>query len=156
MCISKLTHNLLLYVYVSCIVLYNDWTWHYYSIFLSLSPSTLPFLPLLYLPLSLLLVCLSFVSTSLLPWLSLCYSLSSWLSSSSSCQVDGKACLRTMMYVYNERVASWEPLLEPVEDNQLQDYQPYTLDIKVCGCTCTMAYILENWKNFKTWTHKNF
>lgn len=34
-------------------------------------------------------------------------------------------------FVYNENVASWEPLVEPLEDANIGDYRPYRLQAKV-------------------------
>ena len=34
-------------------------------------------------------------------------------------------------FIYNENLASWEPLIEPLEDIRIGGYRPYQLHAKV-------------------------
>lgn len=34
-------------------------------------------------------------------------------------------------FIYNEKLASWEPLIEPLEDTRIGGYRPYQVHAKV-------------------------
>ena len=46
-------------------------------------------------------------------------------------QLQSELSLCAEAYIYNMGVASWEPLIEPVEDYETAEYRPWTFRAKV-------------------------
>ena len=47
-------------------------------------------------------------------------------------QLYAKCTLTLESSYYNEKVAMWEPFIEPVEDRQTETHRPWTVAIEVC------------------------
>ena len=51
-------------------------------------------------------------------------------------QLQGELSLSAEAYVYNVDVASWEPLIEPVEDYATAEYRPWAFKAEVFVNIC--------------------